>query len=87
MIFNISLYIDKTFNLLYIYFLFLTRIPDPPITVAPADDIKKAWNLLLDAKKPLVVIGKGAAYGRAENEIRQFIDSTNLPFISTPMGK
>ena len=44
-------------------------------------------SLLRNAAKPLVIIGKGAAYSRAEQEIRQFADMTNLPLLATPMGK
>lgn len=29
----------------------------------------------------------GSAYARAENEIRDLIESTDLPFLATPMGK
>jgi 2-hydroxyacyl-CoA lyase 1 len=39
------------------------------------------------AKRPLVIIGKGAAYSRAEDEVRKFIDMTGFPFLPTPMGK
>ena len=39
------------------------------------------------AERPLVIIGKGAAYSRAEDEVRKFIESTRLPFLSSPMGK
>jgi 2-hydroxyacyl-CoA lyase 1 len=34
-----------------------------------------------------VIIGKGAAYARAENEVREFIESTQLPFLASPMGR
>lgn len=49
--------------------------------------IAEAINLLRNAKRPLVIVGKGAAYAGAENELRQFITKTNLPFLPTPMGK
>jgi 2-hydroxyacyl-CoA lyase 1 len=39
------------------------------------------------AKSPLVVVGKGAAYARAGEKIRQLIDHTKMPFLPTPMGK
>lgn len=29
----------------------------------------------------------GAAYGRAENEIRSLVFATDIPFLPTPMGK
>jgi len=43
--------------------------------------------LLKSAKAPLVIVGKGVAYGNAENEMRAFIERANLPFLATPMGK
>ena len=46
-----------------------------------------ATELLKQAKRPLVIIGKGAAYARAEGELNQLISSTGLPFLPTPMGK
>ncbi len=49
--------------------------------------IESAAKLLRSAKAPLVVVGKGAAYARAESAIRQLIDQTKLPFLPTPMGK
>ncbi|MEX2207290.1 MAG: thiamine pyrophosphate-dependent enzyme [Myxococcota bacterium] len=39
------------------------------------------------AERPLVIVGKGAAYARAEREVRDFIDKTRLPFLASPMGK
>lgn len=44
-------------------------------------------SVLSNAKRPLVIVGKGAAYARAEKEVRELINSTNLPFLATPMGK
>lgn len=40
-----------------------------------------------NAKRPLVIIGKGAAYGNYGKELTEFINSSNLPFLPTPMGK
>jgi len=61
--------------------------PDPPRTLAPTADVERAIEVLRNAERPLVIIGKGAAYSRAENEIREFIESTKLPFLTSPMGK
>jgi 2-hydroxyacyl-CoA lyase 1 len=47
-----------------------------PKCLCPLSDIQKAINLIKSAKSPLVIIGKGAAYSRAEREIRQFISSS-----------
>jgi 2-hydroxyacyl-CoA lyase 1 len=61
--------------------------PEPPLTFPNPTLLTKAVELLMSAKRPLVIIGKGSAYARAEIPIRQLIHQTNLPFIATPMGK
>lgn len=61
--------------------------PETPIAYPNPNLITNALDLLSSAKRPLVIIGKGAAYARAETELRQFINLTNLPFLATPMGK
>lgn len=58
--------------------------PRPP---ANEHSIEEALNVLASAKNPLVIVGKGAAYARAEQEVRQFLETTQLPFLPTPMGK
>jgi 2-hydroxyacyl-CoA lyase 1 len=63
------------------------RCPEPPRPQANPGDVGRAIDVLRNAKRPLVVIGKGAAYSRAEVELRQFIESTRLPFLTSPMGK
>ena len=63
------------------------RAPDPPRMVAPMENIAAALNLLERAERPLVLIGKGMAWSRAENEVRAFIECTQLPFLRSPMGK
>ncbi|KAM0735387.1 2-hydroxyacyl-CoA lyase 1 [Formica fusca] len=59
----------------------------PPLSYPDTKLIEQAANLLIRAKKPLVIVGKGAAYARAEDSVREFIYSTNVPFLPTPMGK
>lgn len=51
------------------------------------EDIRRAASLLRSAERPLVIIGKGAAYARAEDSIRILIEKLNFPFLATPMGK
>ncbi|KAJ2747450.1 hypothetical protein H4S06_005133 [Coemansia sp. BCRC 34490] len=50
-------------------------------------DVRRAADILANASSPLVVVGKGAAYARAETEIRTFVDKYGAPFLPTPMGK
>ncbi len=60
---------------------------EPPRMQAMADDIENALNALESAERPLVIIGKGMAWSRAEDEVRAFIERTRLPFLASPMGK
>ena len=64
-----------------------TPCPEPPRTQADAAAIEQALAALKGAERPLVIVGKGAAYARAENEVRDFIEKTKLPFLPSPMGK
>ncbi|KAG7198713.1 hypothetical protein KM043_001704 [Ampulex compressa] len=61
--------------------------PPPPLIYPDQRLIEQAAAFLMRAKRPLIVVGKGAAYGRAEKEIRDLVYSTGLPFLPTPMGK
>jgi 2-hydroxyacyl-CoA lyase 1 len=63
------------------------RVADPPRTQAMPDDVEKALNVMREAERPLVIIGKGMAYSRAEDEVRKFIERTQVPFLASPMGK
>ncbi|XP_066153480.1 2-hydroxyacyl-CoA lyase 1 [Euwallacea fornicatus] len=58
-----------------------------PLIYPDPKKIEEAIRVLINAKRPLVIVGKGSAYGRAENEVNELISSTNLPFLATPMGK
>ena len=66
---------------------FPPRCPDPARSQAPDTAIEQAIAALKSAERPLVIVGKGAAYSRAEDEVREFIERTQLPFLATPMGK
>ncbi|KAH9845754.1 Thiamine pyrophosphate enzyme (TPP) [Teratosphaeria destructans] len=65
----------------------LSKLIETPRTMAPPNKIQDIANSIKTAKAPLVVFGKGAAYGRAEASIRALIRQTGLPFVATPMGK
>ena len=66
---------------------FPPRCPDAPRPQAATAEVERAIDVLRGAERPLVIIGKGAAYARAEEEVRSFIEATQLPFLPTPMGK
>ena len=54
-------------------------LPDPSKSCAELSDKKRAVDLLKSAQRPLLVVGKGAAYSRAEGIINQFVKMTNIP--------
>ena len=65
----------------------VARVPEPPRTMADPDAVEAALTALESAERPLVVVGKGMAWARAEDEVREFIERTQLPFLNSPMGK
>ncbi|MEQ2247580.1 2-hydroxyacyl-CoA lyase 1, partial [Ilyodon furcidens] len=65
----------------------LSCCPLPPVSLAASAAVERAVSVLKAAKTPLVIIGKGAAYGRVEAAMREFVEGTGLPFLPTPMGK
>src|ERR1700674_3486238 len=60
--------------------------PAPPQPPAP-ESVARAINLLATAQRPLAILGKGAAYARAEEEIRAFIETTGIPFLPMSLAK
>jgi oxalyl-CoA decarboxylase len=63
-------------------------VVDPAPRQLPAPDaVTRALDLLAQAERPLIVIGKGAAYARAEERIREFVESTGIPFLPMSMAK
>jgi oxalyl-CoA decarboxylase len=66
----------------------LVKIVDPAPPAPPApESVARAIELLANAQRPLVILGKGAAYARAEAEIRSFIETTGIPFLPMSMAK
>src|SRR5713101_3425855 len=66
----------------------LIKVVDPAPKQIPAPEaVKRALDLLKGAKKPLIILGKGAAYAQADAEIRSFIEKTGLPYLPMSMAK
>ncbi len=63
------------------------RIPEPPRTQAMPENVEAALDALESAERPLVIVGKGMAWSRAEDDVRAFIERTQLPFLASPLGK
>lgn len=62
-------------------------IAEPPRSQANPEDVEAALSALESAERPLVIVGKGMSWSRAEEEVREFIERTQLPFLASPMGK
>jgi 2-hydroxyacyl-CoA lyase 1 len=62
-------------------------IAEPPRMQAMQQDVEQALNVLESAERPLVIVGKGMAWSRAEDEVRAFVERTQVPFLASPMGK
>ncbi|MBL0393760.1 oxalyl-CoA decarboxylase [Ramlibacter monticola] len=66
----------------------LIKVVDPAPKQIPAPDaIKRAVDLLKGAKKPLVILGKGAAYAQADAEIKNFVEKSGIPYLPMSMAK
>jgi oxalyl-CoA decarboxylase len=58
-----------------------------PAQVPGKEAIKRAMDVLKSAKRPLIILGKGAAYAQADQELRTFIEKTGIPFLPMSMAK
>jgi oxalyl-CoA decarboxylase len=66
----------------------LIKVVDPAPKQIPApESVKRALDLLRSAKKPLIILGKGAAYAQADSEIRDLIEKTGIPYLPMSMAK
>jgi 2-hydroxyacyl-CoA lyase 1 len=65
----------------------VAKCPAPPRTMAMPTDIEHALDVLQSAQRPLALIGQGMASSGAEDEVRAFIERTQIPFVRTPKGK
>ncbi|MCI8447365.1 MAG: biosynthetic-type acetolactate synthase large subunit [Eubacterium sp.] len=49
--------------------------------------LKKAYRLLKSAKRPLILAGGGIHIGHANDELLKFVERTQIPLVTTIMGK
>lgn len=56
--------------------------------VAPnADAVKRAAELLVNAKRPAILLGKGAAYAQVEKQVKELEEKYNIPYLPMSMAK
>jgi oxalyl-CoA decarboxylase len=66
----------------------LIKVVDPAPKQIPAPDaVQRALDLLKGAKKPLILLGKGAAYARADADVRALVERTGIPYLPMSMAK
>ena len=66
----------------------LIKVVDPaPRQLPAADTVARALDLLKGAKKPLILLGKGAAYAQADADIRALVEKTGIPYLPMSMAK
>ena len=66
----------------------LVRVVDAAPRQIPApESIQRALDLLASAQRPLIILGKGAAYAQADADIREFIEKTGIPYLPMSMAK
>ena len=66
----------------------LVHVVDPAPQQIPApESIKRALDLLASAQRPLIILGKGAAYAQADADLRSFIEKTGIPYLPMSMAK
>jgi oxalyl-CoA decarboxylase len=58
-----------------------------PAQIPGPDSVKRALDVLKGAKKPLIILGKGAAYAQADDAIKTLIEKSGIPFLPMSMAK
>ena len=66
----------------------LVKVIDPAPRQLPApESVQRALNVLKEAKRPLIILGKGAAYAQADDQIRDFVEKSGIPYLAMSMAK
>jgi len=58
-----------------------------PAQIPAAAAVKRALEVLKGARRPLIILGKGAAYAQADDDIRALVEKSGVPFLPMSMGK
>jgi oxalyl-CoA decarboxylase len=66
----------------------LVKVIDPAPAQLPAPAaVKRALDVLKGAKRPLIILGKGAAYAQADDQVRALVEKSGIPFLPMSMAK
>jgi oxalyl-CoA decarboxylase len=58
-----------------------------PAQIPAPSSVKRALDVLRNAKRPLIILGKGAAYAQADDAIKNFVEKSGAPFLPMSMAK
>ncbi|KQZ02242.1 oxalyl-CoA decarboxylase [Pseudolabrys sp. Root1462] len=66
----------------------LVKVIDPaPAQIPSPDAVKRALDVLKGAKRPLIILGKGAAYAQADDAVKALVEKSGIPFLPMSMAK
>jgi len=66
----------------------LVKVIDPaPVQLPAPSAIQRALEVLKGAKRPLIILGKGAAYAQADDQVRALIETSGIPYVPMSMAK
>ncbi len=66
----------------------LVEVIDPAPAQIPAPDaVDRALEVLKGAKRPLIILGKGAAYAQVDETIQAFVEKSGIPYLPMSMAK
>jgi len=66
----------------------LVKVIDAAPAQIPAPSaVKRALDVLRSAKRPLIILGKGAAYAQVDEQIRALVEKSGIPFLPMSMAK
>ena len=66
----------------------LVKVIDPAPAQRPSpESIDRALGIIKSAKKPLIILGKGAAYAQADEAVRTFVETSGIPYLPMSMAK
>jgi oxalyl-CoA decarboxylase len=66
----------------------LVKVIDAAPAQIPAPEaVRRALDVLKSAKRPLIILGKGAAYAQADNAIKALVEKAGAPFLPMSMAK
>src|SRR5215468_4024829 len=66
----------------------LVKVIDPAPAQLPAPAaVARALEVLKKAQRPLIILGKGAAYAQADDDIRALVEKSGMPYLPMSMAK